>query len=405
MRFCLIWIFFYSYSPFLLAQNRFLAQKTIDTLASEYFSGRGYINNGDQKAAIYIARAYAALGIKPFKTHQYFYPFRFPVNVFPGKCRVRVGRKNLVPGKDFIVHPGCPPIKKTFVLHPVKNPSDYPETPDNKALLYDTSYKPDKNKQLRAAAFGLKINLQKRLTWSVSTSRDLQPGIDILFTSMPQKSKKIKVHIQSKIIDHTAFNVLGYIEGSRTKDTFIVITAHYDHLGKMGNALFPGANDNASGIAMMLDLARHFSKHPSPYSLAFIAFAGEEPGLLGSKSYTDNAWDELPLSKMKFLINLDLMGSGEKGMAVVNATIYKSYFQKLSAINAERNYLSGFKSRGKAANSDHYWFTERGVKGFFFYLMGNYDHYHDIEDNRNNLRLSEYYDKAFLLIRDFILDI
>jgi len=182
-----------------------------------------------------------------------------------------------------------------------------------------------------------------------------------------------------------------------------VLTAHYDHLGKMGKALFPGANDNASGIAMMLDMATFFSKNPCKYSIAFIAFAGEEAGLIGSKAYTDNPWSEIPLSKMKFLVNLDLMGSGEKGMAVVNATIFPEYFNKLKLANETNHYLSGFKSRGKAANSDHYWFTERGVKGFFFYLMGDYNHYHDILDNRENLKLGPYYDKSFRLIRDFIL--
>jgi Zn-dependent M28 family amino/carboxypeptidase len=170
----------------------------------------------------------------------------------------------------------------------------------------------------------------------------------------------------------------------------------------MGKTIFPGANDNASGVAMMLDLANYFSKNPPKYSIAFMAFAGEEPGLVGSKAYTGNPWDELPLGKMKFLVNLDLMGSGEKGMAVVNATIFTDYYAKLQEANNAHNYLPAFKMRGKAANSDHYWFVERDVKGFFFYLMGSYSNYHDVQDNSNNLKLGEYYDKSFLLIRDFI---
>jgi len=385
------------------AQNRFFAQAVIDTLASEWFAGRGYIANGDRKAATYISEQFTKLGVKVFPNHTHFYSFSFPVNTFPGACSVKINGKLLVAGQDYIVKPGCRSIHKTFKIKPVPNSTSYPVQSKKTALLFDTSYKFDKTDYLNFHHFNLKISLQKKLTWSVSTEQDETPGLDILKTAFPVNANKIKVNIDAKMINHEAVNVLGYIEGSKVKDTFIVLTAHYDHLGKMGKALFPGANDNASGIAMMLDMATFFSKNPCKYSIAFIAFAGEEAGLIGSKAYTDNPWSEIPLSKMKFLVNLDLMGSGEKGMAVVNATIFPEYFNKLKLANETNHYLSGFKSRGKAANSDHYWFTERGVKGFFFYLMGDYNHYHDILDNRENLKLGPYYDKSFRLIRDFIL--
>lgn len=384
-------------------QNRQFAQKTIDTLASKAFYGRGYIKDGDKKAALFISEQYKNLGLKPLKNSGYLYAFSFPVNTFPGKCSVSIDGKTLEPGKDYIINPGCPSIRKKLKIQPIFDHKNYPEKAKKTALLYDTSYKVEKKELAHAGTFDLKITLQKKLTWSVATDKDSRAGVEILKTSFPSDAKKIKVNIKSKVVDHTAFNVIGYIEGTEVKDTFILLTAHYDHLGMMGKTMFPGANDNASGVAMMLDMANYFSKNPCKYSVAFIAFAGEEPGLIGSKHYTDNPWPELPLSKIKFLINLDLMGSGEKGMAVVNATIFPEYFNKLKAANDEKKYLTGFKNRGKAANSDHYWFVERGVKGFFFYLMGDYNHYHDIEDNSQNLKLGEFYDKSFLLIRDFIL--
>ena len=386
-------------------QNRIFAQKTIDTLASNTFYGRGYVKDGDKKTAMFISRFYTITGLKTFKNSSYLYPFSFPVNTFPSKCIVKIDGKTLLPGVDYIVNPGCPSIKKKLKLQLISNHKSYPEKRKTTALLYDTSYKLEKQELATAGTFNLKIHLQKKLTWSVATTQDSRAGIEILKTSFPNNSKKIKVNIKSKMVNHDAFNVIGYIEGTEIKDSFIVLTAHYDHLGMMGKTIFPGANDNASGVAMMMDMAHYFSKNPCKYSIAFIAFAGEEPGLIGSKSYTDNPWAELPLAKIKFLINLDLMGSGEKGMAVVNATIFPDYFNKLQQANGntDKKYLTGFKSRGKAANSDHYWFVERGVKGFFFYLMGDYNHYHDIDDNAKNLKLGEFYDKSFLLIRDFIL--
>jgi Zn-dependent M28 family amino/carboxypeptidase len=194
--------------------------------------------------------------------------------------------------------------------------------------------------------------------------------------------------------------VLGVIKGSSDKDTFIVFTAHYDHLGMMGKtATFNGANDNASGVAMMLELAKHYSENKPYYNLLFIAFTGEELGLIGSNYYVRNP--VFPLANIKFLINIDLMGNGSEGVMVVNGSLHGKEFNLLSAINKQYNYLPQVKSRGKAANSDHYWFSEAGVKAFFFYLMGPYPHYHDVNDRPEMLPYANF-ENAFLLFRDFI---
>jgi Zn-dependent M28 family amino/carboxypeptidase len=182
----------------------------------------------------------------------------------------------------------------------------------------------------------------------------------------------------------------------KTKKT-IFITAHYDHLGRMGSeTYFPGANDNASGTSMLITLANHFKQHSSKYNLAFIAFAGEEAGLLGSKHYVEHPVK--PLKNIHFLLNLDIMGSGEEGITVVNATLHDSLFNVLTKINSERSYLSQIKSRGPAANSDHYWFTQNGVPAFFIYTMGPNKHYHDVFDLYENLSFSAYQDIRDLLI-------
>ena len=102
---------------------------------------------------------------------------------------------------------------------------------------------------------------------------------------------------------------------------------------------------------------------------------------------------------------MDLMGSGDKGATIVNGSVFKDRFNKLVEINTKNDYLPKIKSRGKAANSDHYFFTEAGVPAFFIYLMGEYTHYHIPADNADNLKLGPYYDKSFLLIRDFIISL
>jgi len=148
-----------------------------------------------------------------------------------------------------------------------------------------------------------------------------------------------------------------------------------------------------------LDLMKTIQRKPLPYSVAFIAFAAEEIGLLGSLYYTENPL--FPLQQISMLINLDLMGTGDKGMTVVNATLFPEEFQDLQLINLNGNYLPTVNPRGKAANSDHHYFTEKGVKAFYFYLMGEYKYYHDVNDTPSALTLSKY-NEAFSLIYQFI---
>lgn len=78
--------------------------------------------------------------------------------------------------------------------------------------------------------------------------------------------------------------------------------------------------------------------------------------------YTENP--VVPLTSIKFLLNLDLLGTGDEGMMVVNATEYPQHFSRLDSINTQQQLLPKIGQRGKAANSDHYFFTEKGVRHF-----------------------------------------
>jgi hypothetical protein len=92
------------------------------------------------------------------------------------------------------------------------------------------------------------------------------------------------------------------------------------------------------------------------------------------------------------------MGSGEEGITVVNATLFKPEFDKLQQLNTEGTYLPQIKSRGPAANSDHYFFTESGVPAFFVYTMGPNKHYHDIDDTAEELSYAAFEPLAQLLL-------
>jgi hypothetical protein len=104
------------------------------------------------------------------------------------------------------------------------------------------------------------------------------------------------------------------------------------------------------------------------------------------------------LPKIKFLINLDLLGTGDDGIMVVNATEFRPQFEKLKKINDEKLYVKEIKQRGKAKNSDHYWFSENGVPAFFIYTLGGIKAYHDVFDIEKTLPLTDYNDVFKLLV-------
>jgi Zn-dependent M28 family amino/carboxypeptidase len=193
---------------------------------------------------------------------------------------------------------------------------------------------------------------------------------------------------------------MGMVRGTAVPDSFIAVTAHYDHLGRMGfDATFPGASDNASGTAMMLQLAAHYAKNPQRYSMLFIAYSGEEAGLRGSSFYVKHPL--VPLDRMRFLVNLDIMGDAKDGVTVVNATEFPEEFSMLENLNKKGDYLPQVRSRGKAANSDHYFFSEAGVPAFFLYSNGGAGYYHDVFDKPATLALTNI-DKVMKLLMDFV---
>lgn len=395
-----------------------LAKKLIDTLASDAFYGRGYVNNGDKIAADYIAKKFKEFGALPVNGDSYFQEYSYPVNTFPTKVEVSFDNKTLTTGLDFIVAPNSGSAKGIFNLKEITL-ENYIEVVSKeefqsdknltafviklpKANGRDEYFKQLKLKNSVADVAPLFVINDEKFTWSVAQEALNYPVIEIKNEFLKDK-KSVTLNIVNKLIaDYQTQNVLGYIPAKRKckRKKFFVFTAHYDHLGMMGEtATFNGANDNASGIAMMLTLMKYFSENNPEYSVLFIAFGGEEAGLLGSKYYVENPI--VPLNKMKFLYNVDMMGTGSEGIQVVNSTEHPKEFERLKAINKKYDLVKVIKPRGKAANSDHYWFEEAGVPSFFSYTLGGVTYYHDIQDRPETLPLTEF-DDLHKLIVEFV---
>ena len=357
------------------AQDLSFGRKMVDTLTSPYFWGRGYTKEGMKKAADFLSNEFKAYGLAPMDGKSFLQPFSYLVNTFPGKMEVNLNGMDLIPGKDFIISPESRGAEASGKL----------EKLDSIQYINRTNM--------------VVIKMQDILTWDISPEVADYTLILVDKKAITDKPKKFSVNIENKLDSNfKTANVCGLVKGTVKPDSMIFITAHYDHLGGMGAATyFPGANDNASGVSLLLNLAHYYAQHPQKYSIGFILFAGEEAGLIGSKYFTENPL--VPLKNIRFLINTDLAGTGEEGITVVNATEFPKEFAIMNAVNDENKLLVKINSRGKAANSDHYFFTEKGVPSFFFYTLGGIKAYHDVFDKAATLPLNEHEDLFKLLVK------
>jgi aminopeptidase YwaD len=410
----------FSFVLCLNSQNLELTKKRINDLASPDMHGRGYINNGAEIAAEYIRQELETAGAIPFGD-SYFQNFSYSVNSFPEKVSLKVNGKKLKPGEEFMIGPASPDVKQKynifkpdslmlndtllFLSHVFQNPEL-----KNNLLVIDFEKVSDSNirwfyvilTEINYLGFaGFVELLPDELMWSVRTWQAKWPLIKIRKNAFPDNAKSIRINNKSEFIkDFQAKNIIAYTPGNT--DEFIVFVAHYDHLGRMGRkTFFPGAQDNASGTAMVLDFADYYSIKTPDYSIAYLLFFGEEAGLQGSKYYINNPIFDTVL--IKLVINLDMVGTGDDGITIVNGAAegYEDIFKLFSEINNEKKLLSAVNARGETANSDHYPFHKNNIKAIFIYSQGEGTFYHSVKDKPETLSYTGY-NSIFKLISTFI---
>lgn len=392
------------------AQNIDYARAMLNQLSSENYHGRGYVKKGDKKAAKFIAKQFKENRLMKFN-ESYFQKYSFPINTFPGKISVSIDGKELSPGIEYVISLSAPSVNKEFEIH---NISGYSSNPDS-LVMNMNSIGGDGifliNEKNTRDIYGRSIpNVEavalltdKTPYWHVSNGQTVESTVwlKIKKDRVPANAKSIHVTAKNKFIDeYQTQNVIAYVMGSKYPESYLVFTAHYDHLGMMGNqTYYPGANDNASGTSMILDLARHYSlpENQPEHSIVFIALSGEESGLYGSRYYADNP--QFPLKDIKLLVNLDMVGSGSEGITVVNGTVYDELMVKIQEINKDKNYLTEIKLRGESCNSDHCPFYQNGVPSIFIYTRGKeLQEYHTVTDTPSNFPFTAYNGLFKLLI-------
>ncbi|WP_345119736.1 VanZ family protein [Hymenobacter antarcticus] len=423
------------------AQDIPRARRTIEKLAAPELHGRGYVQQGEHKAAAYLRGRLRELKLEPLAPN-YTQPFTLDVNTFPGTVALsvthvvtldKVVTKELVPGAEFIVaseSKGTSGLLTTSALR--LDTLCFFQASAQQALqrrawhwlstlgtppflvltARDVQRLPTLPPALRQTLDSLpnRIVLVPKLTASLAPAQVAGIHIEALNEPVtwyplnpeyPEDLLTLQVDAQLQR-NYQTQNLAAVIRGTAQPDSFLVVSAHYDHLGRMGrNTYFPGANDNASGVALLLELAAHYARPENrpAYSVVFLLFGAEEAGLVGSRYFV--AHPLVPLARIKFLVNLDLLGTGEEGATVVNGRVFEAPFRCLLALNNAYHYLPALGARGRAANSDHFPFSEAGVPAFFIYTRGGSAAYHDVNDKPAALSLAGFAG-AFGLVRDFL---
>ena len=227
----------------LLAQDKTLAMQFVDTLTSENYAGRGYVNEGHTKAADFVAKKFKEYGLVGFDS-DYKQEFLIDVNTFGGTADVLIDKKLLFAGVDFIVAPNCPEIKGKFnlvwlnpkIIGDQKKMIKFMETDfKNSFLIVDKTGITDTTQinflnDMRGNPFGAKgivIVQSGKFTWGMSQNQADYPILYVKKSLVSYKNKKIELEIKAKLKKgELTQNVLGYVKGTKQPDSFIVFSAH-----------------------------------------------------------------------------------------------------------------------------------------------------------------------------------
>ena len=238
---------------------------------------------------------------------------------------------------------------------------------------------------------------------------DLEPkgtdGYIQMFNFKPKTNPHEDVKFTEVSSDSTIVgrNVLGFIDNK--SDQTIVIGAHYDHLGYGGEgslfrgdekAIHNGADDNASGVALMLNLASKLRATNVNNNYLFIAFSGEEMGLLGSNYFVKNA--TIDVAKMNYMINMDMVGkmNADSTLAVYGVGTSPRFKQALTANN---QFFKLVENESGIGPSDHTSFYLGDVPVLHFFT-GQHEDYHKPGDDASKLNY-----EGMNMISDYIFDI
>jgi aminopeptidase YwaD len=303
----------------------------INTLSSPNFNGRKAGSKGEEAAGVFLEQRMNAIGLKPVRNNSYRQHFKFETNKSLSKdCKFLVGNKYIFIPEDAIPlsFSNFNVSEENFAM-PL---SEEQNAPWILPLYKNKEEALDPNFDWEQAAYLLALKAQKKGASSVilydefgatnrptyksnSSFNPLNILVVLVNRNAYEKNIKnikvitpisIKIEFSSEKLIGT--NIIAQINNNAAQT--IVIGAHYDHLGeqKVSGKYFPGADNNASGVATMLAIATRIKRTPEfkNYNYVFVAFSAYENGMMGAKSFIVN--NIVPVDKIACMINLDRVG-------------------------------------------------------------------------------------------------
>lgn len=200
-----------------------------------------------------------------------------------------------------------------------------------------------------------------------------------------------------------AVNLIGYAEGTVNPERYIVVTAHYDHLGMSDEEIYNGADDNASGTAALLAAARFFSQNQPQNSIVFLALDAEEQGLGGARWFVENP--VMPLDRIVMNVNMDMISANFENEIFAAGTSHYPFLEPIIegvAVNSDVNVQFGYDSdewpQDWTMSSDHGPFHEKGIP-FIYFGVVDHPNYHRPTDTFENTNPDFFVDASEMIVR------
>jgi len=424
----------------------------LSVLAGDEFEGRGTGSPGYQKAADFMAAKFKSFGLKPGGEKGSWFqqvPFkRARLLTESSFCVLPDGRTRLTAGRDVTFFPAEAELEAPVVfLHARGVKARLKERKAIRGKIVIAFGVADTNRQLRfrLAARGvallrvvekvtpprlepvrrgsrrivgeITIAAARRLAEALGVPEAVQdPGVaENEVKVIPGGDGKLKIRVESEIKSIGVPNVVAMLPGSdpELRHEFVVIGSHLDHLGKRGGTIFYGADDDGSGSTALLSVARAFARNGKAprRSILFLAFCGEELGLVGSRYYTDHPLH--PLENVVCELQLDMVGRNEENkrrgerpeenVMTTHLIGSKRLSTELHDLIIDQNRYVGFTfeydEEDVYTRSDHYMFARKGIPVAFFF-SGFHPDYHrptDTVDKINFEKLANHARLVFLV--------
>ena len=386
----------------------------VAALTAPAMEGRGSGTPGGDRAARYIADVLARAGLRPGGEGGTFFQ-EFPVATIPSlgpdnRLEVAVATRRLEPGRDWTPHGGSLAADVTGELVLVGH-DDYGHVDARNRIALALASASASAGPVAASRLEQLIAARRAGARAVLLIGDELPApaataapVAIVSGSITRAAAaallgrsaasldavtatgvSARLRIDLATTERRAANVIGVLPGAdpARADEAVVIGAHYDHLGVEGGTVYPGADDNASGTATVLGLARSLAAARPPRTLVFALFAGEEIGLVGSE-YQVRHPSVLPVDRIAAMVNFDMVGRLEGRHPMVGGVETGSGLRALVERAAKEVALDVDLRAAGTGPSDHSRFNAAGVPVLFFH-SGVHADYHRPSDTADRI--------------------